>query len=89
MDFEMKIKRLPITAVAVAQLFFLENSFEKHKILTSLGAILERFVFLGKIKMLKFGVLKIELLMLGKTDLQKQSSSLVSGIELGLKYLVF
>ena len=39
--------------------------------------------------MLKFGVLKIELLMLEKTDLQKQSSSLVSGIELGLKYLVF
>ena len=39
--------------------------------------------------MLKIGVLKMELLMLGKTDLQKQSSSLVSGIELGLKYLVF
>ena len=29
--------------------------------------------------MLKFGVLKIELLMLGKTDLQKQTSSLVLG----------
>ena len=49
----MKIKRLPITAVAVAQLFFLENSFEKHKILTSLEAILERFVF----KILKFRAL--------------------------------
>ena len=36
---------LHITLVAVAQLFFLENSFEKHKILTSLEAILERFVF--------------------------------------------
>ncbi|WP_461378161.1 hypothetical protein [Cloacibacterium normanense] len=57
--------------------------------MTSLEAILERFVFLGKIKMLKFGVLKIELLMLGKTDLQKQSSTLVLEIELGLKYSVF
>ena len=35
----------PLTAVAVAQLPFLENSFQKHKILTSLEAILERFVF--------------------------------------------
>ena len=35
----------PLTAVAVAQLQFLENSFQKHKILTSLKAILERFVF--------------------------------------------
>ena len=69
--------------------FFLENSFQKTYILTSLEAILERFVFLGKIKMLKFGVLKIELLMLGKTDLQKQSSTLVLEIELGLKYSVF
>ena len=34
-----------VTAVAVAQLLFLENSFEKYKILTSLEAILERFVF--------------------------------------------
>ena len=34
-----------ITAVAVAQLSFLENSFQKHKILTSLEAILERFIF--------------------------------------------
>ena len=25
--------------------FFLENSFQKHKILTSLEAILERFIF--------------------------------------------
>ena len=33
------------TAVAVAQLLFLENSFQKHKIFTSLKAILERFVF--------------------------------------------
>ena len=33
------------TAVAVAQLSFLENSFQKHKILTSLEAILERFIF--------------------------------------------
>ena len=33
------------TAVAVAQLLFLENSFQKNKILTSLEAILERFVF--------------------------------------------
>ena len=39
--------------------------------------------------MLKVGVLKIELLMLGKTDLQKQSSSLVLEIELGLKHSVF
>jgi hypothetical protein len=39
--------------------------------------------------MLKIGVLKIELLKLGKTDLQKQSSSLVLEIELGLKYSVF
>ena len=31
--------------VTVAQLFFLENSFQKHKILTSLEAILERFIF--------------------------------------------
>ena len=56
----MKIKRLPITAVAVAQLFFLENSFEKHKILTSLEAILERFVF----KILKFRALTMVLLKL-------------------------
>ena len=34
-----------ITAVTVAQLLFLENSFQKHKILTSLEAILERFFF--------------------------------------------
>ncbi len=34
-----------ITLVTVAQLLFLENSFQKHKILTSLEAILERFVF--------------------------------------------
>ena len=34
-----------ITGVTVAQLFFLENSFQKHKILTSLEAILERFIF--------------------------------------------
>ena len=33
--------------------FFLENSFQKHKILTSLEAILERFVF----KILKFRAL--------------------------------
>jgi hypothetical protein len=39
--------------------------------------------------MLKIGVLKIELLKLGKTDLQKQSSSLVLEIVLGLKYSVF
>jgi hypothetical protein len=45
MDFEMKIKRLPITAITVAQLPFLENSFQKTYILTSLEAILERFVF--------------------------------------------
>ena len=38
-------KLLQITAVAVAQLPFLENSFQKHKILTSLEAILERFGF--------------------------------------------
>jgi len=36
--------------VAVAQLSFLENSFQKHEILPSLEAILERFVF----KILKF-----------------------------------
>ena len=52
----MKIKRLPITAVTVAQLLFLENSFQKHKILTSLEAILERFVF----KILKFRALTME-----------------------------
>ena len=40
-----KKKNERTTAVAVAQLFFLENSFQKHKILTSLEAILERFVF--------------------------------------------
>ena len=40
--------------------FFLENSFQKHKILTSLEAILERFVF----KILKFRALKMELLKL-------------------------
>ncbi|MFN4076102.1 MAG: hypothetical protein ACK4HC_09400 [Cloacibacterium sp.] len=28
-------ERQPVTAVTVAQLFFLENSFQKHKILTS------------------------------------------------------
>ena len=38
-------KAEPLTAVAVAQLLFLENSFQKHKILTSLEAILERFIF--------------------------------------------
>ena len=43
----------PLTAVAVAQLPFLENSFQKHKISTSLEAILERFVF----KILKFRAL--------------------------------
>ncbi len=42
-----------VTAVAVAQLLFLENSFQKHKILTSLEAILERFFF----KILKFRAL--------------------------------
>ena len=51
---------LRTTAVTVAQLFFLENSFQKHKILTSLEAILERFVF----KILKFRALKMELLKL-------------------------
>jgi predicted histone-like DNA-binding protein len=34
-----------ITRVTVAQLFFLENSFPKHEISTSLEAILERFFF--------------------------------------------
>jgi len=54
-----------VTAVAVAQiLFFLENSFQKNKILTSLEAILERFVFLGKIKMLKFRALIMVFFML-------------------------
>ena len=43
----------PLTAVAVAQLPFLEILFPKHKILTSLEAILERFVF----KILKFRAL--------------------------------
>ena len=52
-------KKQPIS-VAVAQLLFLENSFQKHKILTSLEAILERFVF----KMLKFRALTMELLKL-------------------------
>ncbi len=46
------------TAVTVAQLLFLEKSFQKHKILTSLEAILERFIF----KMLKFRALTMELL---------------------------
>ena len=36
--------------------------------------------------MLKFGVLKMELLKLGKTDLQKQSSSLVLEIKFELKW---
>ena len=50
-----------VQQVTVAQLlFFLENSFQKHKILTSLEAILERFVF----KILKFRALKMELLKL-------------------------
>ena len=40
-----KTERQPVTAVTVAQLLFLENSFQKHKILTSLEAILERFIF--------------------------------------------
>ena len=39
-------KKQPITSVAVAQLPFLEILFPKHKILTSLEAILKRFVFL-------------------------------------------
>ena len=30
-----KTERQPVTAVTVAQLLFLENSFQKHKILTS------------------------------------------------------
>ena len=34
-----------ITRVTVAQLPFLEILFQKHKILTSLEAILERFIF--------------------------------------------
>ena len=39
-----KNNELP-TSVTVAQLLFLENSFQKNKILTSLEAILERFIF--------------------------------------------
>ena len=39
-----KNNELP-TSVTVAQLFFLENSFPKHEISTSLEAILERFFF--------------------------------------------
>ena len=50
----------PLTAVTVAQLFFLENSFQKNKILTSLEAILERFVF----KTLKFRALTMVFFML-------------------------
>jgi len=42
-----------MTAITVAQLPFLENSFQKTYILTSLEAILERFVF----KILKFRAL--------------------------------
>ena len=49
-----------ITAVTVAQLLFLENSFQKHEILPSLEAILERFVF----KMLKFRALIMVFFML-------------------------
>ena len=49
-----------VTAVTFAQLLFLENSFQKHKILTSLEAILERFVF----KILKFRAPTMELLKL-------------------------
>ena len=49
-----------VTAVAVAQLPFLEILFPKHKILTSLEAILERFVF----KILKFRALTMMLLKL-------------------------
>ena len=55
-----KTENLPLTGVAVAQLPFLENSFQKHKILTSLEAILERFVF----KMLKFRALTMVFFML-------------------------
>ena len=46
-------ERQQVTSAAVAQLLFLENSFQKHKILTSLEAILGRFIF----KILKFRVL--------------------------------
>ena len=49
-----------VTAVAVAQLPFLEILFPKHKILTSLEAILARFVF----KMLKFRALIMVFFML-------------------------
>ena len=49
-----------MTAITVAQLPFLENSFQKTYILTSLEAILERFVF----KILKFRALTMELLKL-------------------------
>jgi len=53
-----KTENLPLTGVTVAQLLFLENSFQKNKISTSLEAILERFVF----KILKFRALTMELL---------------------------
>ena len=49
-----------VTAVAVAQLPFLEILFPKHKILTSLEAILARFVF----KMPKFRALIMVFFML-------------------------
>ncbi len=49
-----------MTAITVAQLPFLENSFQKTYILTSLEAILERFVF----KMLKFRALIMVFFML-------------------------
>ena len=53
-------KTQQVTAVAVAQLPFLEILFQKHKILTSLEAILERFVF----RILKFRALIMVFFML-------------------------
>ena len=53
-------KTQQVTAVAVAQLPFLEILFQKHKISTSLEAILERFVF----KILKFIALTMVFFML-------------------------
>ena len=63
-DNYYSLKNLQLTLVAVAQLLFLENSFQKNKILTSLEAILERFVFYVRLKMLKFRALTMVFFML-------------------------
>ena len=45
MEIENGYKNDLLTAVAVAQLLIFQNNLKHHKNLTSLKAILERFVF--------------------------------------------